>query len=112
MVPEGHFRDLVEKVKALGAAAVPATLRRLPHVRRPTWRRSSDQYTVKITAELRTGKNGGALRAVRSAEPLQAGHWVSFTAENGMGVRFSDDYKVEWRVTNTDKVAARWRITW
>ncbi|MCT7328807.1 SMODS domain-containing nucleotidyltransferase [Ralstonia mojiangensis] len=107
LVRDGHFRDLVEKVKALGPAAVPATLRRLPHVRRPTWRRGSDQYTVKITAELRTGKYGGALRPVRSAEPLQAGHWVSFTAENSMGVRFSDDYKVEWRVTNTDKVAAR-----
>ncbi|WP_029049941.1 cyclic GMP-AMP synthase DncV-like nucleotidyltransferase [Cupriavidus sp. amp6] len=103
----GHFRDLVEKVKALGAAAVPMTLRRLPHVRRPVWRKGADQYTVKVTAELQTAKHGNVLRLIRSADPLQAGNWVRFTAANTMGIPFSDDYKVEWRVTNTDKVAAR-----
>lgn len=104
---EGHFRDLVEKVKTLGAAAVPATLRRLPHVRRPIWRKGSDQYTVRVTAELRTTKYGSMLRVVRSAEPLQAGYWIKFSAANAMGVPFSDDYKIQWRVANTDKVAAR-----
>jgi len=107
LVVGGHFRDLVEKVKALGAAAVPAKLRRLPHVHRPVWRRATDQYTVKVTAELRTGQYGNTVRSVRSAEPLQAGYWVRFSATNTMGVPFTDDYKVQWRVTNTDKVAAR-----
>lgn len=107
LITGGHFRDLVEKVKVLGIAAVPATLHRLPHVRRPIWRKGSDQYTVKITAELRTGEHGSRMRSVRSAEPLQAGYWIRFTAVNTMGVPFTDDYKVQWRVTNTDKVAAR-----
>lgn len=107
LVLGGHFRDLVERVKALGAAAVPAKLRKLPHVHRPVWRRATDQYTVKVTAELRTGQYGNAVRSVRSAEPLQSGYWLRFSATNTMGVPFTDDYKVQWRVTNTDKVAAR-----
>jgi len=107
LVTGGHFQDLVEKVKVLGIAAVPANLRRLPHVRRPVWRMGRDQYTVKITAELRAGEYGSTQRPIRSAEPLQAGYWVRFTAANNMGLPFTDDYKVQWRVTNTDKVAAR-----
>lgn len=107
LVLGGHFQDLVEKVKTLGAAAVPAKLLRLPHIRRPTWRKAAEQYKVKITAELRTGEYESAFRSVRSAEPLQPGYWLKFTAANAMGVPFADDYKVQWRVTNTDKVAAR-----
>ena len=106
LVLGGYFQDLVEKVKALGAGAVPAKLLRLPHVRRPTWRRATEQYRVSIAAELRTGKYDGLLRSVRSAEPLQSGYWVKFTAANAVGVPFTDDYRVQWRVTNTDKVAA------
>lgn len=107
LVLGSHFQDLVEKVKALGATAVPAMLRRLPHVRRPTWRKASDLLTVKISAELRTGEYGNAIRSVRSAELLQPGYWLRFTASNNLGLPFTDDYKVKWRVTNTDKAAAR-----
>lgn len=60
-----------------------------------------------MAAELRTGEYGNSIRSVRSAEPLQAGYWIRFSATNTMGVPFTDDYKVRWRVTNTDKVAAR-----
>lgn len=107
LAPGGHFRDLVEKVKILGAAAVPGMLRQLPHVRRPTWRRASDQHAVRVCAVLRTGQYGSTLRAIQSAEPLQPGYWVRFSATGSHGVPFTDDYKVQWRVTNTDKVASR-----
>lgn len=107
LVLGGHFQDLVEKVKTLGIAAVPAKLRRLPHVQRSIWRKAADQFTVKVTVELRTGEYGSTLRMVRSAEPLQAGYWLRFSASNTMGIPFSDDHTVKWRVTNTDKVAAR-----
>lgn len=107
LVPGGHFRDLVELVKARGAAAVPSKLRQLPHVHRPRWRRASDQYTVKVTAELRTAEYGNTLRVIQSAEPLQAGHSVRFTATGVHGIPMSDDYKVKWRVANTDKAASQ-----
>jgi len=107
LVPGGYFRDLVEKVKALGAAAVPAKLRQLPHVRRPTWRRASDQHTVRVSAVLRTGQYGNTIRKIQSAEPLQPDYWVRFTAAGNHGIPFTDDYKVQWRVANTDKVASQ-----
>lgn len=107
LVVGGHFRDLVELVKTLGVAAVPAKLRQLPHVRRPTWRKGSDQHTVQASAVLRTGQYGNTIRAIKSAEALQPNYWVRFTATGKHGVRFTDDYKVQWRVTNTDKFASK-----
>lgn len=107
LVASGHFRDLVELVKTLGAAAVPAKLRQLPHVRRPTWRKAADQHTVLASAVLRTGQHGTTIRAIKSAEALQPNYWVRFTATGKHGVPFTDDYKVQWRVTNTDKVASK-----
>ena len=61
----------------------------------------------KVSAELRTGQYGNAVRIIHSAEPLQAGYWVRFNAAGTHGIPFTADYKVQWRVTNTDKVAAR-----
>ncbi len=107
LVLGGHFRDLVEKVKALGAAAVPAKLRQLPHVHRPTWRRASDQYTVRVSAELRTVRHGATMRSIQSAEALQADYWVRFTATGNHGIPFNDGYKVQWRVANTDMAASK-----
>lgn len=107
LVLGNHFQDLVEKVKALGAAAVPAKLRQLPHVRRPTWRKAPEQHAVRVVAELRTGQYGNTVRAIQSAEALQPGYWVRFNASGVHGMPFSADYKVQWRVTNTDKVASR-----
>lgn len=102
----GAFRDLVERVKALGLAAVPARLRQLPHVHRPTWRRGADNYTVRVSAELRYEKFGATVRSIRSAEPLPANYWVHFTAVGSSGIPFSRDYRIAWRVVNTDKAAS------
>lgn len=106
MVLGGLYRDLVDKVIALGASAVPAKLKRLPHVQRPKWRRATEQYTVRVTAELRAHANSSPIKSIASAEPLKAGQWVKFNATSSQGVGFSGDYKVKWRVTNTDKVAS------
>lgn len=107
LVLGSHFQDLVEMVKALGAAAVPAKLRQLPHVHRPTWRRAPEQHTIRVSAELKNGQYGNTVRAIQSAEPLQSGYWVRFNATGAHGIPFAADYKVQWRVTNTDKVAAQ-----
>ena len=105
LVVAGHFRDLVERVKAIGAQALPARLLKLPHVQRPKWRLASTQLTVKVSAELYTGEYGDRIRPVGSLEPLQPGYWLKFTATNNVGAPFPVDYKVKWRITNTDKVA-------
>ncbi len=92
---------------ALGAVAVPAKLHKLGLVHRPTWRRASDQYAIRVSAELRTGKHGTTVRCPQSAEPLQHGYWVRFTAIANSGIPSTDHYRVQWRVANTDKSASK-----
>lgn len=105
VVAAGHFRDLVDMIKALGAKAMPARLTRLPYIRRPTWRLAPSSLTVKVAAELLTSHYGQRIRPIDSLEPLQNGHSIRFTASNNVGVPFPSDYMVKWRVTNTDRAA-------
>ncbi|MDB5932268.1 MAG: nucleotidyltransferase [Polaromonas sp.] len=107
LVAGNFYADLVAKVKALGQAAVPPSIRRLPHVERPKWRRASEQLTVCVGSELMTSKYGQRIRSIRSAEPLPARYSIKFSALNVHGTPFqTDDYNIKWRITNTDKVAA------
>ena len=105
LVVAGHFRDLVERVKTIGARALPIRFAKLPYVQRPTWRPAATQYTVKVSAELYAGEYGSRMRSVTSLEPLQPGYWLKFTAANNYGIPFPVDYTVKWRITNTDKAA-------
>lgn len=101
----GQYRDLVEWVKQAGVQVIPAKLRKLPHIERPKWRRAQNSYTVKVSAQLLTSEYGSSLGPVFSGQPLQPKYWIRFTAANNMGAPFPDDYRVWWRVTNTDRVA-------
>lgn len=105
LVTAGYFNDLVEKVKRFGANALPSSFSKLPHMKRPKWRAATNQYTVRISAELYTGEYGAKIRGVSSLEPLRPGYWLKFTAGNNMGVPFSPGYNIKWRVTNTDEAA-------
>lgn len=106
LVTANYFVDLVAMVKALGSAAVPSRIHRLPHIERSKWRRASEQMTVRVTAALKTSEYGQAIRPIRSAEPLQPGYSAKFCAMSSIGVPFkADDFDVKWRITNTDKAA-------
>lgn len=101
----GQFRDLVDLVKQTGRAALPARMTSLPYVQRPRWRTATQQQTVKISAELLTSMNGAYIQRVASLDPLRPGRAIRFTALNNVGVPFPSNYKVEWRIANTDKAA-------
>lgn len=103
----GQFKDLVDLVKARGRDMIPNTLVRLPHVRRPIWRSAApqSQHTVKVSADLLKSREGEFIRHVTSGEPLPADRGIRFKATNAVGVPFSDDYKLQWRVANTDTAA-------
>ncbi|QDZ28699.1 nucleotidyltransferase [Noviherbaspirillum sp. UKPF54] len=105
LVSRGYFSDLVERVKALGAQAVPAKLVKLPYVKRPKWRFAETRVTVNVSAELYASPGGSRIRQVASLAPLQPDQWIKFTAKSSMGVPFPPDYTVKWRVTNTDTAA-------
>lgn len=101
----GHFQDLVALVKQKGREAIPARIMRLPYVQRPKWRNATQQYAVKVSAQLLVSRDGAYIRPVTSLEPLQAGRGIRFTATNNIGAPFPTNFKVEWRVSNTDKAA-------
>ncbi|MCK9685719.1 SMODS domain-containing nucleotidyltransferase [Scleromatobacter humisilvae] len=103
----GQFKDLVDMVKARGKDVIPSSLVRLPHVRRPTWRAApqQQQHTVRVSADLLTSRNGAFLRNIASGEPLPNHRGIRFKATNAVGVPFGDDYKLQWRVANTDTEA-------
>lgn len=100
-----YFQDLVDRVKNLGRNALPARITRLPYVKRPKWRMASQSYRVNVTAELLTSLNGTPIRPVTSLEPLSKGRGIRFTASSSNGQQFASLYRVEWRITNTDKDA-------
>jgi hypothetical protein len=105
VVVAGHFRDLVDMIKAVGAKALPARLTKLPYISRPTWRLAPNSLTVRVAAELLTSHYGQRIRPIDSLEPLQNGYSVRFTASNNVGAPFPPGYSVKWRVTNTDRAA-------
>lgn len=105
LVLSDHFQDLVSLVKQKGREALPARILRLPYVQRPKWRNATQQFTVKVSAQLLVSKHGAYIQPVISLEPIQAGYGIRFTATNNVGAPFPDNFKVEWRVTNTDQAA-------
>ncbi|WP_423368603.1 SMODS domain-containing nucleotidyltransferase [Burkholderia sp. LMG 32019] len=105
VVVAGQIRDLVDLIKQKGHAALPGRMASLPYVQRPKWRTATQQITIKVGAELLTSRNGTNLGQVTSLDPLTSGRAIRFTATNSVGVPFPSNYKVEWRITNTDKAA-------
>lgn len=101
------FKDLVDRVKALGRSALPIGFSNLPHMHKPQWRLSKSQISVQIRAYLRTTPDSPRLKEVASLSALSTGGWLEFCAFSGSGLPLPNDYKIMWRVTNTDEVAKR-----
>jgi hypothetical protein len=78
-------------------------------MRSPKWRTLGEPlFPINIRARLFRSKGGGLLKEnVQPLEPLPAGRWLEFSAVTGSGLPLSPkDFRVEWRVTNTDVAAA------
>jgi hypothetical protein len=102
---EDQFQDLVSVVKVRGREALPTCITQLPYVQRPKWRKGSQSYKVKVSANLLALRHGDYSRQVSSLDLLQRGRSIRFTANNSNGVPFDNNFKIEWRITNTDKAA-------
>jgi len=98
--------DLVEAVRQFGARAIPQRLYNLPYMDRPTWKRAAQMMPVQVKADLHRSEGGPYVKAVDGLEALPPGHWLHFQATSATGLPFSpNDYRVEWRITNTDEAA-------
>jgi hypothetical protein len=100
--------DLVDAIKRFGARVLPASFDKKPYMEAPRWKSSGQNMAVVVRADLHRNSYGTQkVRAVQPLEPLQAGHWLNFKAYTSTGLPFDpSDYKVMWRVTNTDEAAA------
>ncbi|MFL6875914.1 SMODS domain-containing nucleotidyltransferase [Pseudomonas marginalis] len=100
------IRDLVEGVERYGQDALPKGFTRLGHMQRPTWRDApGGSLTVRVLTDLFPSHNGSRVGSVSSLTVNSSGSWLRFTALNINGVPFSTEYKIEWRITNTDSAA-------
>lgn len=101
--------DLVSLFMKYGRQVLPTGFNRLPYMKRPTWRAlSAPLFRVEVSATRHLRKNGQWLDSpVSGAGPLPKENWLKFDARTGAGTPISGDYTVFWRVTNTDREAAR-----
>jgi hypothetical protein len=98
--------DLVEAIRRYGARVIPSRIYHLPYMDQPTWRQSPSMMPVNVKASLHGSKDGPLIKAIADLEPLTRGRWLHFQACTNTGLPFTtSEYRVEWRVTNTDEAA-------
>lgn len=103
----GFVGDFVDLVKQFGARAIPSTLSNLPYLSQPTWQAVGNHlFSVHITATLHVSRTGALVRVVGSGAVVPKNMQLKFSARVGTGMPLNtQDYKVEWRVTNTGEEA-------
>lgn len=99
--------DLVALVKRLGTKALPIGFNRLPHMRRPIWRKAQTSLTISVKASLHDQRTSAPLGHFKSLDLASIGRWLRFEATTSIGMPVPRDYVVYWRVTNTDKAASQ-----
>ncbi|MDP1730328.1 MAG: nucleotidyltransferase [Devosia sp.] len=97
--PGGIVSDLVEKVRALGRAALPAVFGQFNYMKQPAWRRElQGDLGVLLAATLHGGKGKLVIRDVSPLSVLPKEFWLKFRVQTTVGLPLSGDYAVQWRV--------------
>ena len=103
--------DIVEAIKQFGSRILPVSFNRRPYMESPRWKKAptNQQISITVRADLHRNNFGTQpVREVHQLEPLPPGYWLHFRASTNMGLPLlPSEYKVMWRVTNTDEAAAR-----
>ncbi len=109
LLAAGQIFDLVSAVKAAGRAVLPFNFHLQPHMQQPPWSRAaSGTFDIHVRATLYRSRGYDRVGTTESLQPLQAGYWLSFQAVTSNGLPpGSNDYRVEWRITNTDTSASK-----
>jgi hypothetical protein len=101
-----NIKDLVEGVIQLGIQALPPGFTKLPHMHQPKWKDGSGgMFTVNIQAHTSDVRFGYNLTRTMNLSPLRAAGWIKFSAITVSAIPFPADYKIVWRITNTDTAA-------
>ncbi|MES0133617.1 nucleotidyltransferase [Mesorhizobium sp. M0016] len=99
--------DMIALLQRFGPIIVPKSIRRLPHMVRPIWQvADTPSMSVTIKAELYVSEGYNKLGDVAALDVLPAGRWIQFRATTSNGLPLiGEEYDVQWRITNTDRVA-------
>lgn len=95
--------DDVDAVRTKGLSSLGRSILQPGWRKTPTWQPDLIQAKVSVRARLITSSSGRGMR-VANGMPVESGQWIEFTSMLG-GVTPGDDYRTEWRVTNTGPIA-------
>lgn len=101
-----HADEIVEAVRRMGVAILPAWFYSPPHMQKPSWPALPNlSSNVQVFATWQPDKNSGASRPLRHDDilPRRGGIWFD-VGING-GSQLPADFRVQWRVTNTGAMA-------
>jgi hypothetical protein len=105
----GFQGDLVTLFTTFGRSVLPPGFDRLPHKKRPIWKRVSQApFRVGVSATRHSARDRGVwIDSPLSGTPLSKGQWLRFQALTETGTPLGGDFEVQWRVANTDREASR-----
>jgi len=89
-----------------GRSALPPGFNRLSYKHEPEWFQAQDRFAVRVVATLHRTQQAPALREVHSLDAVPKDHGLWFDVRDVRGqVLPIHEYRVQWRVTNTDEEA-------
>lgn len=101
-----HADSIVDVVRQLGVAILPAWFYQPPHMRQPPWRALPNlSSNVQVIAHWQTSRSASTSTRISRDDVLRrsGGIWFDLTINNGQPL--PADYRVQWRVTNTGTMA-------
>jgi len=106
-----HADTLVDFVRKMGVAILPAWFDHPPHMQSPPWSALSTlSSNVHVHARWQASRHAEVSRALCEDDvlPRRGGIWFDLTVNEGQPL--SPDYRVQWRVTNTGAMALSLRV--
>ncbi|MBS0217727.1 MAG: nucleotidyltransferase [Proteobacteria bacterium] len=95
--------DDVDRARTSGLLSLDQSILKPGWRKVPVWRPNLIQSKVTVRARLTTFSSGRGVR-VTNGMPVEAGQWIEFSSMLG-GIAPGDNYRTEWRVTNTGPIA-------
>lgn len=106
MATASHTDDIVEWVRDFGTSILPAGFPFPKHQKQAPWRQAATiSRAVHITADLAKDRNSTIRRRIYSGDVLRARGGLWFDVEVNDHNPLPEGFRVEWRITNTGRIA-------